>query len=282
MKFQKIKNIKKILSILIMFFLVPAGIISGMAKAASAEIKTIVILPFEVNSQKDLSFIKSGIIQMLNSRLSWKDHVSVVDGRDIADKKSDSQHLLKNILNKNHDLPGLLDKNYNYVLIGSITEFAGAFSLDVKVINTGDKTSKSFFNQASSMEKIIPGIDILAAEINKTIFNRTTAALRTRAGHGKKYESKKEKITRQNPEKLLEEQFGREEPKKRPFWKFWGSNDNPVINNQVTNDEHQITKDRPFWKFWGKDSNQDNTDENDTGKKEQKPEKKHKPFWKIW
>ena len=168
-----------------MISLVPAGIISVMAKTASAEIKTIVILPFEVNSQKDLSFIRSGIIQMLNSRLSWKDHVSVVDGRDIADKKSDFQHLLKNILNKNHDLPGVPDENYNYVLTGSITEFAGAFSIDAKVINAGNKTSRSFFNQASSMEKIIPGIDILAAEINKKIFHRTTAALGTRAGNGK-------------------------------------------------------------------------------------------------
>ena len=279
MKFQKIKKIKKILTILIMICLVPAGIIFSTAKTASAnaKIKTIVILPFEVNSKKDISFIRSGIVQMLNSRLSWKDHVSVVDGIDIAGKKSDSRHLLKSILNKNHDLPGVLDENYNYVLTGSITEFAGAFSIDVKVINAGDKTSRSFFHQASGMEKIIPGIDILAAEINKTIFNRTTAALRKRAGHGKAYESKKEKIIRQNPEKLLEEQFGKEEQKERPFWKFWGKNNNPVTTN-----DNQITKERPFWKFWGKDSNQDNNNENDTGTKDREPEKKKKPFWKIW
>ena len=291
MKFQKIKNLKKILSIilsiLIMISIVPAGIISGMAKTATAEMKTIVILPFEVNSQKDLSFIKSGIVQMLNSRLSWKDHVAVVDGRNITDEKSNSQSLLKSILNKNHELPGVPNKNYNYVLTGSITEFAGAFSIDVKVINTENKTSHSFFIQASSMEKIIPGIDILAAKINKTIFNRTTAALKAMTGHNKKYESKKEKAIRQNPEKLLEEQFGKEIQKSRPFWKFWGKNDNPVIDNTEINDEHQITKDRPFWKFWGKDSNEDdidkdNTDKNDTNTEEQKPEKKDKPFWKIW
>lgn len=282
MKFQKIKNLKKILSILIIISIVPAGIISGMTKTASAEMKTIVILPFEVNSQKDLSFIKSGIVQMLNSRLSWKDHVAVVDGKNITDEKSDSQSLLKSILNKNYDLPGVADKNYNYVLTGSITEFAGAFSIDVKVINTGDKTSHSFFIQAFSMEKIIPGIDILAAKINKTIFNRTTAALKAMTGHNKKYESKKEKAIRQNPEKLLEEQFGKKRQKSRPFWKFWGRNDNPVIDNTEINDEHQITKDRPFWKFWGKDSNQDDTDKNDTNTEEQKPEKKDKPFWKIW
>ncbi len=279
MKFQKIKNIKKILSILIMISLVPAGLIFNTAKTASAntKIKTIVILPFEVNSQKDISFIKSGIVQMLNSRLSWKDHVSVVDGKDIADKKSDSQSLLKSILNRDHDLPGASPENYNYVLTGSITEFAGAFSIDVKVINAGDKTSRSFFYQASNMEKIIPGVDILAAEINKTIFNRTTAALRTRAALGKRYESKKEKIIRQNPEKLLEEQFGKEEQKTHPFWKFWDKNDNPVTNNDT-----QITKERPFWKFWGKDSHQDNTDENDTVTNDRKPKKKDKPFWKIW
>ena len=277
MKFQRLNNIKKILLILTIISLVPAGIIFSMAKTANAEIKTIVILPFEVNSQKDISFIRSGIAEMLNSRLSWKDHVSVVDGKDIADKKSDLQSLLKSILNKNHDLPEASPENYNYVLTGSITEFAGAFSLDVKVFNVKDKSSRSFFNQASSMEKIIPGINILAAEINKKIFNRTTEALKTRANNGKKYESKKEKTIRENPEKLMEEQFGKEEQKSRPFWKFWGKDE-----NQITNDEHQITKERPFWKFWGKDSNRNDTDENDTGTKDEQPEKKDKPFWKIW
>jgi len=277
LKFQRLNNIKKILLILTIISLVPAGIIFSMAKTANAEIKTIVILPFEVNSQKDISFIRSGIAEMLNSRLSWKDHVSVVDGKDIADKKSDLQSLLKSILNKNHDLPEASPENYNYVLTGSITEFAGAFSLDVKVFNVKDKSSRSFFNQASSMEKIIPGINILAAEINKKIFNRTTEALKTRANHGKKYESKKEKTIRENPEKLMEEQFGKEEQKSRPFWKFWGKDE-----NQITNDEHQITIERPFWKFWGKDSNRNDTDENDTGTKDEQPEKKDKPFWKIW
>ncbi len=237
-----------IASILMIISLVPAGILPSMAGTADAETKTIIILPFEVNSQKDISFISSGIMDMLNSRLSWKDHVSVIDGKDIAGKKYNSQFLLKNILNKGGDLKGLPIDNYDYVLTGSITEFAGAFSIDVKVFNVKNKTSRSFFNQASKMEKIIPGVDILAAQINKKIFNRTTEALKIMVNHDKYFESKREKLIRRNPEKLLEEQFGKEEHNDRPFWKFWKKNNDNDDN--IDQNENPVKEDKPFWKIW--------------------------------
>ncbi len=240
-------SVQRLLYVLIIIPFVFLCVISGKAKAENIGIKTIIILPFGINSQNDISFIKAGIVQMLNSRLSWKDHVLVIDGiKDKVQEKS-AKAILKNSINKkkrpNAGETQILT-DYDYILSGNITEFAGAFSIDIKVFNVRNKKSRSFFIQAGSMEKIIPGIDILAAEINKKIFNRTTETLKKIVNHGKNIESKKERMVRQNPEKFMEEQFGRQEQKDRPFWKFWGKN-----NPDDTNVEPE-KKEKPFWEIW--------------------------------
>jgi len=49
---------------------------SGLAAANS--LKTVAIIPFETNTENDLSYMTSGILTMLESRLSWKNNVAIV------------------------------------------------------------------------------------------------------------------------------------------------------------------------------------------------------------
>ncbi len=237
--------IGKILLICMLSFSMSAYFILNNAANAYAEIKTIVIIPFEMNSQKDISFIRSGVTEMLNSRLSWKNHVAVIDAKNFKGKTKTSTDPIKNFLKGEYDLTGQRPyKNYNYILTGSITEFAGAFSIDVKVFDLKNKKSQAFFIQAGTMGKIIPGVDILAAEINQKIFKRKTETLEALLNHRNSIESKKERIIRQNPEKLMEEDFGKPVQKDRPFWKFWGKK----TDKEAEQDSEK--KDKPFWKIW--------------------------------
>jgi TolB-like protein len=51
----------------------------GTELSAFAEPFQVAIVPFKVNAEKDLSFLKDGIVDMLSSRLYWEDKVFVIN-----------------------------------------------------------------------------------------------------------------------------------------------------------------------------------------------------------
>ncbi len=221
---------------------VSALLFQGPALATS---KKIAIIPFEIHSQKELSYIGDGIHQMLTSRLAWKERVLVAESNELASAPNDSMAAVA------------VATAADYVISGSLTEFNGAFSVDTTVFKPSDNTSETFFGQASSMEEIIPELDILAAKINHRLFNRKTAALET-----VKDTSADPEIfdIRANPEKLMPSPM-KVASKSKPFWKFWHK-DTPedefeaveeveVIGDIDYNDEAMDEKeDKPFWKVW--------------------------------
>ena len=257
-----------------LFLPILAGLLLFFHPPAIASTQKIAILPFEIHSQGDLSYIRAGIHQMLASRLAWKDNVLVTEGHKFTAKTSDS---MKNIAKA---------MDVDYVLSGSITELDGAFSLDATVFNSRSNTIETFFSQAETMDDIIPKLDILAAKINHKLFNRKTAALETMEPAAPEEPTPD---IRANPETLMpkEREADFNSTKDRPFWKIWGNN-NPSIGEE----------DRPFWKFWGKNAPDDGFDsDNDmepdaiekeetikdiVNSDEQPREKEDKPFWKVW
>jgi len=49
------------------------------------EAARVAILPFTMNAERDLSFLKEGILDMLHSRISWKEKVRVIEKARIKD-----------------------------------------------------------------------------------------------------------------------------------------------------------------------------------------------------
>lgn len=293
--------------IIVHFLLICLVYILLLCPAAMSETRKIAIIPFKINSPKEISYVRNGIFQMMSSRLAWKDNVIVATeqevNKSIINYMSHSSASLeagnsKNIavaFNKTDtDYPdmessGLIakvaaDTGSDYVIQGSITQFAGAFSVDATVFNISQSISRSFFTQAETTEKIIPGVEILSAQINMDIFNRTTAAL-TLANEDKNRASLD--TIRANPEKLMPQVTIENSSKERPFWKFWGK-DKPdedeniavsgsaydnnsavqsgsngstrptqlepeediVINTEAEADDDEKANKKPFWKFW--------------------------------
>lgn len=207
---NKLKLLKKqIFLLLIIFMLIPIS--SGMADTKN--MKTIAIIPFETNSKKDITYIKSGILNMLYSRLSWKDHVALINKNDINKTLDGAEHLSEN------DLVLKMGENTraDYILTGSITEYSDAFSIDVKIYNIENRSFLTFYDQTSTMDQVIRKTDVIAAKINKKIFDRTTVSY-------EKFEKEKiiseEELKRMNPERMMPVlQTGDDENK--PWWKFW-------------------------------------------------------------
>ncbi|MCF6247081.1 MAG: hypothetical protein L3J69_06935 [Desulfobacula sp.] len=179
----------------------------------SQSIKTVAILAFGTNAQKDISYITDGILSMLHSRIFWKNKIHVIrkdlTTNALANAKTSSEY--QTILQI-----GKLT-HADYVISGIVTEFSGAFSIDTKVYDLKQGAFFTFSGQSKSIEKIISRTDIVAAKINKKVFARTTIS----------YENFKndkiiteEELRRMNPERMMPVQRPIDEDEK-PWWKIW-------------------------------------------------------------
>lgn len=179
-------------------------------------LKKIAILPFEIHSEKDINHIQHGIGLMLSSRLSWTDHTSITDKCAILNaieqgNKLPKKEFLANIAKTT---------NSDYVLTGSITEFANAFSIDANIYNIQNQTSEPFFGYAPQMDKIIPEISVLAAKINKKVFDRTTEKYEEFTEE-QSYAKQRQQQQRMDPEKMVTPQDQSEYQEKKPGWRLW-------------------------------------------------------------
>ena len=203
-------TLKKLISACI---LLSASVLVTLSAAWANQVQKVAILPFETHSQEEISYIKTGLLNMLETRLAWKEHTLVVE----------SATILKALENTNTaDLTGkslamiMAEKTKaDVVLLGSVTEFSGAFSIDARIYDVETESVTTFFSQARSVEEIIPQTSNLAGTINHKIFNRKTALLTKESSAPEPAKD----LLRANPEKLLFEQF--KEKKSKPFWKFW-------------------------------------------------------------
>ncbi|MDX2499548.1 MAG: hypothetical protein QNL14_03460, partial [Deltaproteobacteria bacterium] len=72
---KKTRNISK--AFLMGLILIVASVCTPLS--AFAEPLQVAIVPFKVHAEKDLSFLRDGIVDMLSSRLSWADKVTVIN-----------------------------------------------------------------------------------------------------------------------------------------------------------------------------------------------------------
>jgi len=177
------------------------------------DLDTFAVLPFTVNADKDIAYVKKGISQMFYSRLSWPDKVKVISSGQIEAQiktvgKITGDKLIQTIANKT---------NSQYVLAGSITQLAGSFSIDAKVYDIPNKRYMAFFEQSKESDELIEKVDRIAASINQKVFDRSTVTW-------EKMEQERQKMIndykRKNPEYLMQVPAGWQ-PKEEVGWKVW-------------------------------------------------------------
>jgi TolB-like protein len=148
------------------------------AQAMAVEPQRVAVLPFKMNAEKDLSFLRNGIFDMLSSRLSDPGRVQVLSRTEVEKAVTEETASAE---------AGPLDEaaarrigeklNANYVLYGSLTMFGNSLSIDAKMIDVaGTQPPVTVFSQSSDMSGVIPEIDQFAAEINTKVFDRQAQA----------------------------------------------------------------------------------------------------------
>lgn len=142
------------------------------AAPALAAPARVAILPFDMHAEKEMTFLQEGIMDMLASRLAWRDKVEVVDEHEtraalasVEGFEGESRALL---------VGGKLQADY--VLFGSLTVFGESVSIDAKMADvSGQQEPLPFFAQTRGMGEVIPQINQFATNINATVFGRGVA-----------------------------------------------------------------------------------------------------------
>jgi TolB-like protein len=160
---------KRLFGLILLFSMVVLAAGAGMA----GEPSRVVIVPFKINADTDLSFLKEGIVDMLTSRLSSGDRVVVI-GRQETDQ---ALHDVSIPVDEKAALAIGARLRADYVLFGSLTVFGNSISLDARMVDVHKKKpALTFFKQGKEIDEVIPQIDLLATRINETIFGRPVAA----------------------------------------------------------------------------------------------------------
>jgi TolB-like protein len=141
----------------------------GTPLSAFAKPLQVAIVPFKVNAEKDLSFLKDGIVDMLSSRLYWEDKINIIN-RQTTEKAAAAVGGPLNEIKAKEMGTGL---GADYVLFGSLTVFGNSVSIDAKMVDvSGKKKTLTFFNQSQGMDQVIPDINLFASDINEKVFAR--------------------------------------------------------------------------------------------------------------
>ncbi|MEH0018873.1 MAG: hypothetical protein V6Z89_04430 [Desulfobacter sp.] len=183
------------------------------ANLSAAQPRTFAVLPFTVNADKDMAYVKKGISQMFFSRLSWPEQVSVIPPKKIEAVRNALKGLPENKLIK----AVAENTGTDYVLIGSITQLAGSFSIDARVFDIENKRFMSFFEQSKESDDLIEKVDRIAATINQRIFDRSTVTWEKMEQEKKAYLND---LKRKNPEHLMKLPPGWQ-PEEEVGWKVW-------------------------------------------------------------
>ena len=130
----------------------------------------VLILPFNIDSETDLSFLQKGITRMLLSRLSNIEKVTVVQ----LDKKD------KTITN---DIVVSIGKKYSadYVLYGNITVFGNSISTDAICYDVKNDKKSVIFNKAGNNRgDVIAYVNLFAQQVGETVFGYTSSDYKSR------------------------------------------------------------------------------------------------------
>lgn len=154
---------------LIFFGLAFFTIIFGSINLFAAEPSKVAIIPFKINAQNDLTFLKDGIYDMLTTRLSDADKVQVLS-REETEKALETVE--GSIIESTARDIGL-KLGADFVLFGSLTIFGNSVSIDAKMVDVlGSKPTLAFFDQSQGMDEVIPKINFFAQDINEKVFGR--------------------------------------------------------------------------------------------------------------
>jgi TolB-like protein len=135
-------------------------------------VKRVAILPFTMNAERDLSFLRKGITDMLASRLNWPGKVEIIQKNVVLSAMAGHTDAV------DAEMANRVGRKLkaDYVLYGSLTVFGQSVSMDATMVGLDKKKPPvTVFVQTKGMEAVIPEVNKFAHKVNAKIFGRPYA-----------------------------------------------------------------------------------------------------------
>jgi len=126
-----------------------------------------------MHAPKNLDYLRDGIVDMLATRLYWKDKIAIIEKAEVKRAMADHQ----GAVNREYAEQVGRQLGADYVLFGSVTLFGDSMSVDATMESiTGKQAPVTVYSQTKGMESVIPEINTFAQKINAELFARPEAA----------------------------------------------------------------------------------------------------------
>ena len=156
------KKFKVPLFCLVLLFCIPSFFYT--TPACAGDKAKVLVLPFTIHAEKDLSFLNPGIMGMLSSRLSADGRVTVIKSQQADLDEPAAMALAKTL-------------DADYVLTGSLTVFGNSVSTDAQFLEVPTGKVLVPFNRFDPDQGAVLGhINVFAEQINTRVFS-TSAPL---------------------------------------------------------------------------------------------------------
>ncbi len=145
---------------LLFFSLLGTLLVSSPCIAGEQASVKLAVLPFTINADRDLSYLRDGVVDMFVAQLAAEKGLMALklpaddtEGRSGVNEDGVARRI-----------GGRLGADH--VLYGSLTVFGNSISLDAKVLGVADDRGPIVFSrQASSMDGLIPAVHGIAREV---------------------------------------------------------------------------------------------------------------------
>jgi len=135
----------------------------------AAEVRQVLVVPFSIHADKDLSFLQKGITAMLSSRLTDLGKVVMIDQSAAAGTVRD----LPVPLTREAAAEAGRNLGADYVAFGSLTVFGNSISTDARFVEAATNTVLvTFSDTGQSQGDVIGHINRFAGEVNTRVFGR--------------------------------------------------------------------------------------------------------------
>ena len=191
----------KLLTIFIAFIVSSIFLSTAFAGSPSR----VLILPFTIHSQEDLTYLQKGIYDMLSVRLAQEGKVAVIS----SDEAGEAIAKVSGAACEKTAIELGTRFNADYVTLGSLTVFGDSISTDAKFLDVHSKNALVIYNQpGTSHGDVIFHINNFAMQINQEVFGRKTAVYKPTTQPSVNQPVQKEAMpeSRKKPDTILTEE----------------------------------------------------------------------------
>ena len=149
MKFNRI--IQSIVLTLIVGFIFGLAVDSGAQSNISPKTYKVAILPFVIHSQENLDYLRDGIFDILASRISGDERITVID-RALVERALYEERPMR--LDEAVAAKIGMKVGADYIILGSITKVGDYISLDSRLLSiTEEKPPLGVFAQTKGIDE---------------------------------------------------------------------------------------------------------------------------------